>query len=345
MATTPDSIIKDIRKGNIKPVYLLTGEESYFIDRVLDVLQKELIPEDEIDFNRHILYGLDTNFEQIVSFCKSYPMMGDRQAVFVREAQACKDWDDRTKEKVKLKTLSTYLKNPQPTTVLVLVYRHKKIDNRLEPVKLIKEKGVYFESEKMRDYQMPGWVEKRATELGMSIEPEASRLIVDHIGANPANINMELEKLSILKKGATISKSDISQHIGISKDFNVFELQKALFAKDVLLCNRILKYFQANPKDNPIQMTLPVLHGYFVKLGQYMELAAEDPGDSQLASKIGVNPYFLKEYASAGRLYSLPKIRRIMGYFLEADRMSKGVGNPSLDTDDIMKELVFKILH
>jgi len=345
MAQTADALIKDIQKGKISPLYLLTGEESYYIDRILESLQNDVIEESERDFNLHLLYGLETNLEQVVSICKGFPMMGSRQMVILKEAQELREWKDRSEDKTKLNSLTKYVQNPLPTTVLVLVYRHKKIDNRLPLVKHIKDKGIYFESAKLRDYQIPEWINKQATELGIKIEPEATMLLSDYLGAHPANIIMELEKLKIAKPGQSISKKDISDYIGISKEYNVFEFQKALGAKDIILSNKIINYFAANPKENPLPMLLPNLSSYFIKIGLCQEMVAQGTPDAQIASNLGVNPYFLKEYKSASIAFNPKKLKRIFGYLREADRMSKGIGNKSLKEDMLLKELVYKILH
>jgi len=344
-APTYDFIIKEIRKGRLSPVYLLTGEESYFIDRVLDVLQNEVIEEAERDFNLHVLYGLETEMEKAVGLCKGFPMMGNRQMIIIREAQEMREWKDRSEDKTKLNSITNYVQNPQPSTILVLVYRHKKIDNRLPLVKLIKEKGIYFESAKLRDYQIPEWINKTAKEKGLTLEPEATMMLSDFVGAHPANIIMELEKLSIAKPDQTITKKDISEFIGVSKEYNLFEFQKALGKRDVLLCNKIINHFAANPKENPLPMILPGLVGYFTKIGQYQEMAKQNLPDAQIASTMSVNPYFLKEYKEAANTFSSNKLMRIFGYLRETDRMSKGLGNRGLPHDALMKEMVYKILH
>ena len=333
MALTEKQLIAEIENKQFKSVYLLTGEENYAIDKISDFFENNVVSEDFRDFDQTVLYGRDVTMDAIVGLAKRFPMMSPYQLVLVKEAQDIKNWD----------LLKLYLDNPQPQTVLVFCYRHKKMDKRTQVYKAINTKGVVFEKAKLYDSQVPGWIMDYVNENGYSISQKGACIIAEAIGADLSKIVNELSKVFIsIPKGAEITDDAIEQNIGISKDYNVFELQNAIGRKDVLKCNKIINHFAANPKENPIQMVLTNLYGYFMKIMIYHQV--DDKRNA--ASVLGVNPYFLKDYQMAAGNYSLPKLATIIRFLKDADLKSKGICNSGTISDgEIMKELMFKILH
>jgi DNA polymerase-3 subunit delta len=332
-----NGIIRDIRAGKVAPLYLITGEEPYYIDCICEVLERELLDESEKAFSLTIAYGKDTDMDQLLGLARSYPMIGQRQVVVVREAQEM----DAFKKSSKLEGFNAYIANPQLSTVLVLAFKHKKPDARQSWVKAIEKKGVVFSGKALYDSQVPAWVEKFVKERGFTITPDVASLIADHLGNKLGHVANELDKLSIiLPKGSKIDAAAVEKHIGVSKDFNVFELQNALGRKDILKANRILQYFAANPKENPPIVIVSTIFGYFTKVA----LAHACPQD-KLVETLKINPFFAKDYQGAKSRYTRDKIIRIFGYLRDADRKLKGVGNKSIGDEFILKELVYKILH
>lgn len=335
MAITEAQLIKDLKAGKYAPVYLLTGEENYYIDLVSDYIENHVVAEEYRDFDQTVVYGRDTSMVAVISAAKRYPMLSPVQVVLVKEAQDIniKEWD----------ALVAYLQSPQPTTMLVLCYRYKKLAKNTKVFKSIDSKGVVFECGKLYDSQLPEWIANYVNQRGYSVTEKAAVLLSECIGNDLGKITNELGKVFIsLPEGTKINEAVIEQNIGISKDYNVFELQSAIGRRDVVNCNRIVNYFAANPKDNPIQMILPTLYGYFVKVMLYHQL----PDKSQAASVLKVNRYFLKEYETAARNYSLGKLASCIGYLYDADLRSKGIRNNGTVTDgELLKEIVFKIIH
>ena len=333
MALTETQLITDIKKGNLKNVYLITGEENYSIDKISDCFEHNVVPEDFIYFDQTILYGRDVTMEEVVTAARRFPMMSAYQLILVKEAQDIKNWD----------SLSAYIEHPQPQTVLVFCYRHKSMDKRTQAYKSIAKYGIVFESKKMYDDKVPSWVISYVEENGYSMSYRGAAIVAEALGNDLSKIVNELSKLFITQpKGSQITESTIEENIGISKDYNVFELQNAIGRKDVLQCNRIINHFAANPKDNPIQAILPNLYAYFIKVMVYHQLDDK----SKAASVLGVSPYFVKNYQVATSNYSLPKLASIIGYLKDADLKSKGIDNTGTITDgELLKELVFKILH
>ncbi|MBO4307535.1 MAG: DNA polymerase III subunit delta [Bacteroidales bacterium] len=335
MAITEKQLVSDLKAGKFAPVYLLTGDENYYIDQVSDFFEKNIIASDFVDFDRTIVYGGETDMLTVISLAQRFPMMSPVQLVLVKEAQniATKEWDH----------LAAYLNNPQPTTVLVFCYRHKKLDKRTKGYKAIEKNGVVYEKKKLYDNQIPDWIDHVVTQHGFSITQKGAVLIAESIGNDLGKIANELSKIFIsLPKGSLINDDVIEQNIGISKDYNIFELQTALGRRDVLQCNKIVNYFAANPKDNPIQAILPNLYSFFIKVMLYHQ----EPDKSKAAALLKVNPFFMKDYETAARNYTLGKLASCIGYLHDADLRSKGVRNNGTVSDgEILKELVFKIIH
>ena len=329
-----NQIVSDIKSGNAKPIYILMGEASYYIDRISDFIENNVLSEDEKGFNQAVLYGRETTIEDIVSNAKRYPMMAEKTVVIVKEAQDL----SRTIEK-----LVPYAENPQNSTVLVINYKYKTLDKRKKLHKIVAKDGVVFESKKLYDNQVADWIRKVLNGKGYQMEPKASHMLVEFLGTNLSKISNELDKLVlILPSGTIINPSHIEENIGISKDFNNFELRKAIGNRNVVKANQIVNYFSNNPKNNPTVMTISLLNSYFTQLLMYHGL--QDKSKANVAKNLGVSPYFVDDYVSASRNYPMRKVSQVIGYLREADVKSKGVG-ASISQSDLFKELLFKIMH
>jgi DNA polymerase-3 subunit delta len=327
-------IVSDIKKGNIKPIYFLMGEEPYYIDKISDYIEEHILDESEKGFNQQVMYGRDATVEDIVGAAKRYPMMAERQVLIVKEAQDL----SRNIEK-----LISYAENPQPTTVLVLNYKYKKLDKRKKLHKVIAKTGLIFESKKLYENQVSDWIRRVLSGKKYKIEPKAALMLVEFLGTDLGKISNELDKLMlVLPKDTIINDKHIEDNIGISKDFNNFELRKAVGEKQIVKANRIVNYFAENPKNNPLVMTISLLNGYFTQLLLFHGL--KDKSKNSVAKSLGVNPYFVEEYFVAARNYPMRKVAQVIAFLREADIKSKGVG-ANQSNEDILKELLFKILH
>ncbi|GAA4073551.1 DNA polymerase III subunit delta [Flavobacterium cheonanense] len=328
-------IINDIKAGNIKPIYFLMGDEPYYIDKLTEYIEQNVLQEHERDFNQTILYGRDVTIEDVVGNAKRFPMMADRQVVVVREAQEL----SRTIDKIE-----SYVENPQPTTVLVFAYKYKTLDKRKKVTKLLDKHGVVFESKKMYDNQVGTWISRVLQGKGYTIEPKANAMLVEFLGNDLSRISNELNKLQIiLPKGHTINPKDIEENIGFSKDFNVFELQNALGSRNQLKAYQIAQYFADNPKDNPMVVTTSLVFSFFIKLLKYHGLKDKNP--KNVAAVLGVSPYFLKDYDVALKNYPMKKVSSIVATLRDIDVKSKGVGANSLPNHDLLKEMLVKIFN
>lgn len=328
------NIVSDIKKGNIKPIYFLMGDEPYYIDKISDYIEETVLEESEKGFNQQVMYGRDSTIEDIVSAAKRYPMMAERQVLIIKEAQDL----SRNIEK-----LVGYAENPQPTTILVLNYKYKKLDKRKKLHKAIAKSGLVYDSKKLYDNQVGDWIRRVLNGKKYQIEPKASQMLVEFLGTDLNKIANELDKLMlILPKETIINDKHIEDNIGISKDFNNFELRKAVGEKNILKVNRIINYFTENPKNNPLVMTISLLNNYFTQLLLFHGL--KDKSKSSVSKNLGVNPYFVDEYFIAGRNYPMRKVAQVIAFLRDADVKSKGVG-ANQSHRDILKELLFKILH
>lgn len=326
-------IVNDIKKGNIKPIYFLMGEEAYYIDRLSSFIEENVLSEEEKGFNQTVLYGRDVSMEDIIATSKRYPMMAERQVVIVKEAQDL----SRTIEKIE-----NYAENPMPTTVLVFCYKYKTLDKRKKYTKLIEKNGLIYESKKLYDNQVGDWIKRVLSGKNYTIEPKANAMLVEFLGTDLGKINNELEKLQIiLPQGSTITAKHIEENIGFSKDFNVFELRKAIGERKEFKAYQIAQYFADNPKDNPIVMTTALVFAFFVNLLQYHGL--KDRSAKNVASALSINPYFVKDYESAHRNYPMKKVSKIVGTLRDIDVKSKGVGANSLPQGDLLKEMLIGI--
>jgi len=328
-------IVNDIKQGNIKPLYFFMGEEPYYIDRLTEYIENNVLSEEEKGFNQMVLYGKDVSIEDVVSNAKRYPMMADRQVVIVKEAQEL----SRNIEK-----LESYADNPQPSTVLVFAYKYKTLDKRKKITKLLEKNGLVFESKKLYENQVADWIKRVLSGKNYTIEPKAAAMLVEFLGNDLSKINNELEKLMIiLPAGNTITPRLIEDNIGISKDYNVFELRKAIGERDELKAYRIADYFSQNPKDNPLVMTTGLVFGFFSQLLQYHGLKDKNP--SNVAKLLRINPYFVKDYDIALRNYPMRKVSSIVATLRDIDVKSKGVGANSIPQSDLLKEMLVKIFN
>jgi DNA polymerase-3 subunit delta len=324
-----------IKNGDISPIYFLMGEEAYYIDKISDFIEDSILDDAEKGFNQMVLYGRDVSIDDIVSNAKRYPMMAERQVIIVKEAQDL----SRTIEK-----LIDYAKNPQPSTVLVLNYKYKTLDKRKALYKAItKHGGVVFESKKLYDNQVPDWIRRVLKGHGYDISPKAALMLTEFLGTDLSKVNNELNKLKIiLPKGTQITPEHIEENIGISKDYNNFELRKAVGERNVLKAHQIAKYYADNPKDNPLVVTVSSLFWFFSQLLHLHGMHDKNP--RSVASALRVNPYFVNEYLTAARNYPMKKVSSVIGLLREFDVKGKGVGSNAVSDGDLLKELLVRIL-
>lgn len=328
-------IVSDIKNRNIKPVYFLMGEEPYYIDKISEYIENNVLLEEEKGFNQMVLYGRDVTISDIVDNAKRFPMMAEYQVVIIKEAQ------DLAKT---IDNLIEYAENPSPTTILVLCYKYKTLDKRKKLYKTIQKNGVIFESKKLYENQVSEWIQKVLSKKNLKIEPKSTLMLVEFLGTDLSKISNELTKLAVvLPKGSTITPKAIEENIGISKDFNNFELRKAIGMKDVVKANRIINYFGQNQKANHITVTVSLLNSFFTQILTYHSL--KDKSNNSAARALGLNPFFISDYKTAAQNYPMRKVSAIIGLIREADVKSKGVGANALPAIEILKELTFKIIH
>lgn len=331
-AARVNAILNDLKNGVYRPVYFLSGEEPYYIDVLSDYIEEHALQEHEREFNQTVMYGIETNPLDLVSAVKRYPMMAERQVVILKEAQRMKDLDK----------ITPIIKEPVPTTILVICYKEKKVDQRTAIGKLIAKETEYLVSEKIYEDQLPSWIREYCRSHRIDISQDAQFLLADHIGSDLQQIVGALDKLKVaLPEGDQITPELIEKHIGISKDFNVFELQKALGMKNAARAVKIAKYMAENQKTHPLMMINATLFGYFNKIYMLHHLGPRD----NAASVLRIPPFYMKDYQVAAANYGPEKIERIFSYMREADLKGKGVHNPSTDAGSLLLDLVFKILN
>lgn len=328
-------ILKDINQKIYKPIYFLWGDEPFFIDEITDKIMTSVLSESERSFNQTVLYGKDTNMYQVVEMAKRFPMMANHQVVIVKEAQDLKD----------IKLLESYAENPLNSTILVFNYKYKKIDKRLKVFKTLDKKAVLFEAKPVYENKINAWIETWLLDQGLQIEPKASMLISENVGAQLSKIVNELKKLQIsLPKGTTlITEQMVVDNIGISREYNVFELQRALGAKDKAKAYRIIHFFGKNPRNYPAVLTMGILFSYFKKLMVFHSLP--NKAKNNVASAIGVSPFFVDEYARAARNYNLRRLVDIVAIMRDYDMKLKGVGSGDMPEGELMREMIYKILN
>ena len=343
MPQSPESVLKSLRKQEFAPVYFLQGDEPFYIDLIADYVEENVLSESERGFNQIVMYGKDVDVSSILNNAKRYPMMSERQVVIVREAQDVSDLNNKGGQQ----QMEAYLKNPMPSTILVFCYKYKSFDGRKTLGKLLDKHAILVESKKMYDKQLPEWIARYVKDKGHQIEDKAVQMLADYIGNNLERLTNEIEKVLInYRQGdeeGKITPAIIQKYIGISKEYNVFELQKALAVKDVLKANRILKYFEANQKANPIIPIIALLFTFYTKL--LLVHQASDKSERGLAAVLRINPFFAREYKVASVNYPLPKVIRNIHYLRLSDQYAKGIENQVGSDPQILKELVFKLMH
>lgn len=331
---TYDQIRGDLKNNKFYPVYLLTGEESYFIDELADYFEEQIVPDEEKDFNLNVIYGKDTDAGMIMDYARQFPMMAERQVVIVREAQEARNFDE----------LLAYIENPSLTTLLVLCYKYKKLDKRKSLAKAIEKKGVIFESQKVYENKIPDWIRDFIKAKGYNITPKATMMLTEYLGSDLTRIVNEISKLLInIPEKKEVDDVLVEKHVGVSKDYNVFELQRALGNRDIFRANQIAAYFASNPKENPLIKVLSILYAFFSKVLIFHQL--KDKSRNSAAAALSVSPYFVQDYQNTALNYNPGQLVRIISYLREYDLKSKGVDNVSADDGELLKELVFKILH
>jgi len=333
--TTYEEIISELKNRQFRPIYFLYGEEAYYIDKISDFILENVLTTDEREFNQTVLYGKDVDIRTVINYAKQFPMMSEYQVVVVKEAQNIKSFDD----------LQFYAQKPLNSTILVLCYKYGKPDMRKKFMTEVAKTGVTFESKKLYDNQIPTFIANYLRNKSVSIDTKATMMIAEFLGADLGRVVSELDKLLISKPANTqmITPELVEKNIGISKDFNNFELQAALINRNVLKANRIVHYFEQNPKDNPLVVTLTVLFGFFSNLFLYHYLPNKSPGT--VAAELKINPYFTKDYELAARNFSGIKTMQIIALIRECDARGKGFGNVSASQGELLKELIYKILH
>jgi len=331
-----NKIISNLKNKIYKSIYFLSGEEPYYIDEITNFILNNILTPVEKDFNLTILYGKDTNIPAIISAARRYPMMSNHQVIVVREAQNLKNIED----------LLVYVENPLKSTILVINYKYKTLDKRKKLGKLIDKTGVLFESKKKYENEIPGWISHYLSNKKYTINTDASQLLSDYLGVDLSKIVNELDKLIItLPEGENNINSDhIGKNIGISKEYNVFELNKALGKKNVFKSNQIINYFAKNPKNNPFVLIVTNLYSYFIKVLTYQDIK-DVKDNNHVASILGVNAFFINDYRIAASNYNKEKLFEIISILREYDLKSKGVNDNSTSDIGLLKEMIYKILH
>ena len=333
-----DLILKNIKNKELLPIYFFHGEEPYFMDVALKSFENDVLEEDEKAFNQTVVYGKDTTFAEVLSLARQFPMMGDKQVIIVKEAQ------DIVLTEPESKALLAYVENPVESTLLVIAYKYKKVDARKAFTKILSTKKMLFLSEKVKDYNVPKWIDAELKTLGLKAKPNIPTLLAEYLGTDLSRISNELQKLKmILKGGEILDEKVIETNIGISKEFNVFELIKALGKKDEANAFRIAHFIGKSPKANPFVMTTGNLYTFFSNLIIFQTMKGESPQNQ--ASTMGINPYFIKDYAEAARFYNLKHCTRAISILREIDLKSKGLGAINMTDNELLTEMVYKILH
>ena len=336
-AVTYDSVMSELKARHFKPLYYLVGEESYYIDKISDWIADNVLTPEERDFNQTVLFGSDVNASQVADAARRYPMMSEYQVVIVKEAQYIKNTEP----------LEKYLKNPMPTTILVMCHKGKLDGRKTAYTKAIREAGVLFESQKLKDWQLAPFIEKYLQGKGASIDPKSTQLIADHIGADLSRLVSELDKvlLGLPEGDKRVTPQVVQDRIGVSKDFNSFEFKDAIVNRNVYKANQIIKYFDENPKAGSIYSALPLLFSYFQNL-MIAHYCPQKGNQEALMQWLEIkSAWFIKEYMTGLKNYSALKVMQIMSKMREIDAKSKGLDNPNTSAGELMKELVFFILH
>lgn len=339
-----NALMSDIKGGNLAPFYLLFGKEHYFIDALCAAIMENALPPGERDFGQVVYYGADVSANQVVSAARQFPMMVSRQVVVLKEAQMMR----------KIEDIALYFEAMMPTTVLVICYKtpndpsksSKSIDKRTSFYKQACKAGVVFESNQIPDYRMARWIEDFFSGRGLDISPDAASLLAEYVGVDISKVVLELDKLlKVLPEGRnSVTAADIEENVGMSRDYTVFELTKALSLKDVGKCYRIVAFFARSDKRFPIQMTMAALSSHFIKLLRFHALVQAGVGRGEILSQLGINPYFAREYEAALRNYPLRRTMRIISILREYDYRSKSNARGSASDGELLSELISRIL-
>lgn len=330
-----EQINRDIQHGKYASVYLLMGEEPYYIDQLSDLIQYNVLDDNQREFDLTVLYGKDTDITTVINASKRFPMLSPYQIVILKEAQNIKELDE----------LQFYLSNISPQTILVICYKYGTVDGRKKWVAELRQKGLIFESPKLRDYEMPAWITKYSKSKDLQIEDKAVVMLTEFLGTDLSKVANEIDKLRItMPRGSNrITPDLIEKNIGISKDYNVFELQDALINRDIVKANRIVMYFADNKRANPIQMVLAQLFNFFSNLMLFHYLP-EKTADAA-AAEFKIHPFIARNFVKAAQTYTAWKTIYILGYIRETDARSKGINSSGIEDKELYKELIFKILH
>ena len=328
------AIIRDIENKKFEKVYFLHGEEAYFIDEITKALVDNVLEEHERDFNQAIMYGKDSEVLNVISEAKGYPMMAERKLVIIKEAQDLKDFD----------SLESYFENPSDKTVFVINYKHKTFDTRKKIAKVIAQSGLMFKSEQVKDYQLPDWITNYVKSVGYTITSKASILLSEFLGSDLSRITNELSKLFLLlEKGTAINDIHIEENIGISKDYNPFELTNAISVRDVPKAFKIANYFEHNPKAGDMMVVVPTTFNFFSCLMRIHFLP--NKSKEAVSAALKVHPFVATQMINATRVYNPKKIAANIAILHEYDLKSKGIGNSSFTQGDLMREMIYRLLH
>ncbi len=339
MIPAVETLLKDIRAKRIQPIYLLHGDEPYYLDRIADEIEKVTIPAAERGFNQFVLFGKDTDVGGVINYARRYPFMAERQLVLVKEAQQLNGLKDKASQTL----LEEYALNPLTSTTLVICHNDL-LDERKAWIKAFGKKGVLLGVKKLYENKLVDWIGDYCRQQGARVSIKACQLLADHIGNDLKRLASEIDKVLLnLRVDEEISAATVERLVGISKEYNVFELQKALVQRDVVKANRIVDYFGRNAKDNPLIVILGQLFSYFSKV--LLVQSSKDQSDKALASLLGVNPFFVKDYLQAARTFPLVKVAAIIHAIRRADALSKGIDAPTMSESDVLKQLVFEVLH
>jgi DNA polymerase-3 subunit delta len=328
-----EKIIAELKKGVYKPVYWLEGEEEFFIDKLVDYAEHNILSESEKSFNLSVFYGKDTEWGDIVNACRRYPMFSDKQVVLLKEAQAMRN----------IERLEGYIEKPLLSTMLIVAYKNKKVDGRTRLARLLKEKGTVLTTKKMYDNELPEWTQQLIQSKGYTISRKALFLLIDHIGNDLSRLNNEVDKLALNMGGKTaITEDDIEKYVGISKEFNVFELQQAIASRDLYKAIRIINYFESNPKAGPMPLILPSLYNFFSKVQMIYSVSSRE--EKSIAAAIGVNAFFVRDYLQAAQQYSAPSVERILLLLHEYNLRSIGIRDAGTSDGELLKEMTVKMI-
>jgi DNA polymerase-3 subunit delta len=328
-----EKIIAELKKGSYKPVYWLEGEEEFFIDKVVAYAEHNILNESEKSFNLSVFYGKDAEWADIVNACRRYPMFSDKQVVVLKEAQAMRN----------IERLESYIEKPLSSTMLVVAYKNKKVDGRTKLAKLLKEKGALLTTKKLYDNELPEWTQQLVHAKGYTINRKALFLLIDHIGNDLSRLNNEIDKLALNLSGRNaITEDDIETYVGVSKEFNVFELQHAIASRDLYKAIRIINYFEANPKAAPMQLILPSLYNFFSKVQMVYSVPSRE--EKSIAAAIGVNNFFVRDYLQAAQQYSAPSVEKILLLLHEYNLRNIGINDAGTSDADLLKEMVVKMI-